>query len=354
MQAGKVDIPSACKICGANLNDDAAETCGRACEGSLRRRRLIQKIIGAAPGDRAIIQHEGDEIVGVLVLHQSHGYFNVEAIGSLPEIAAIRAKIVKIKIEDRCGPQCATWAVFNADSSPELEPCIECWSSTPDDDKLLLEEVEALPEAEHELALAVRQGESYGQPLISVPCVCGCEVFQLANGRDPQHQIEWCSACGEHRDHECHCAVPGNCDICKAVSLLDMCKRLAAALERAGGFAGVVDEALEMIDAHEEAMAADPFRQRMRSATELLEAHGFEISTFEQMLGRIKPRVAIFENLVVPPAPPLGRDEPLFRKVLDAMDEAEEIDGPEGDDYRRLMQAIEDEARSRRTVHDKE
>jgi predicted nucleic acid-binding Zn ribbon protein len=57
MQAGKVDIPGACRVCGANLNDDAAETCGRDCERKLKRRRAMQALIGAAPGDFSVCEY---------------------------------------------------------------------------------------------------------------------------------------------------------------------------------------------------------------------------------------------------------------------------------------------------------
>lgn len=47
-------------------------------------------------------------------------------------------------------------------------------------------------------------------------------------------------------------------------------------------------------------------------------------------------------------------DNPIFRAVLAAMDEAEGLHGPDGNDYRRLMTAIECEARKRRETYDRE
>lgn len=199
MQAGKVDIPSACKVCGANLSSDDAETCGEACEGALRRRRVMRAIIASAPGDRAIMHHDArGRVESVLILKQEHGYFNVEAIGSLPEIARIRAKIKSGRVEP-CGDNCPGWAVFNADSNPELDTCIECWSGS--SDPLTLDEVEALPESQHELQLAVAaaavETESetllYKHPRHTVPCDCGCTIFQV-NG-----DVETCSACAATR-----------------------------------------------------------------------------------------------------------------------------------------------------------
>lgn len=106
----------------------------------------------------------------------------------------------------------------------------------------------------------------------------------------------------------------GSCEICKAVDLLGLCKQLAAALRDVDGrgpreYAGLVEEADEIIAAHEE----------------------------EARL----------------PDQPVVRDSAIFVAVLAAMDRAEEINGPEGDDYRRLMRAIEVEARNRRQIYDK-
>lgn len=319
MRAGKVDIPSACKVCGANLSDDSAETCGDACAHSLRRSRVMRTIISAQPGDRAIMHHDDEgRVDAVLILRQSHAYFNVDAVGSLPEIARIRAKIAARP--DTCGPNCPGWAVFNADSCPELDTCIECWSGI--EDKLTLDEVEALPEAEHELALAVAAAEIetavetllYKHPRHTVPCGCGCTVFQVEGAS------ERCSACATTRPHECHCAVPGSCEICKVPSLLDTCRALKHALwiqkentrdgESRDELEGLIEEAEEIIALHEEEAKI--------------------------------------------PDQPVDRDSPIFVATLAAMDRAEEINGPEGDDYRQLMRAIEVEARTRRLNYDKE
>jgi hypothetical protein len=40
----------------------------------------------------------------------------------------------------------------------------------------------------------------------------------------------------------------------------------------------------------------------------------------------------------------LAHDEPIFRNVIGALQEAEEIGGPEGQDYIDLMRAVSDEA----------
>ena len=38
MQAGKVEVVNQCRVCGANLSSDSAQTCGRACAKELRKR----------------------------------------------------------------------------------------------------------------------------------------------------------------------------------------------------------------------------------------------------------------------------------------------------------------------------
>ena len=48
-----------------------------------------------------------------------------------------------------------------------------------------------------------------------------------------------------------------------------------------------------------------------------------------------------------------GIAQGIFQRVLDAMQNAEELGGPEGQDYANLMQAVADEARTRlRDFHD--
>ena len=48
-----------------------------------------------------------------------------------------------------------------------------------------------------------------------------------------------------------------------------------------------------------------------------------------------------------------GIAQGIFQRVLDAMQNAEELGGPEGQDYANLMQAVADEARTRlRNFHD--
>jgi hypothetical protein len=51
---------------------------------------------------------------------------------------------------------------------------------------------------------------------------------------------------------------------------------------------------------------------------------------------------------VLPPLPVCERYNPIFVAALAAMDRAEELNGPEGEDYINLMRAIENEARGRR------
>lgn len=236
-------------------------------------------------------------------------YFNEEALGEHAEVQRIRAKIAK---HGTCEANCMGWAVFNSDTNPELDECDDCWHGATD--PLTLDEIEALPEAQHELALAIEDGSGYTHPYRSVTCkICGCLVW-----RKEGETLEQCSGCGALRTRECHCVEPGSCDICAPVSLLDMTRQLCEKLrevaadkrdpETVAAILNLVAEAQELIDAHDE---IQPPVQ--------LEQTGFQTS---------------------------------LTKVLAAMNEAEGIHGPEGDAYRLLMLAIEQEAQKRRIKYD--
>lgn len=106
-------------------------------------------------------------------------------------IETIRAKIAARK--EPCSPNCPGWAVFNVDTEPVVETCDECWHGVPD--PLTSDELTELPEAEHELLLAVEDGGGYEQPDVKSPCTCGCTVWHMTGDR----KHEQCSACGESR-----------------------------------------------------------------------------------------------------------------------------------------------------------
>ena len=84
----------------------------------------------------------------------------------------IRAKIAALKPEDRCALTCPTWAVFDTGGDYELQTCDECNAARKrlGQEPLLDEEVEALPEAQNELALANADGDAYIRPVAGPPC----------------------------------------------------------------------------------------------------------------------------------------------------------------------------------------
>ena len=139
-----VDIPTTCKVCNANLNNpDDSTTCGVVCARILK-------------------------------------------YGESREVAVIRAKIDGR--QEPCSPDCPGWAVFYATYNGRLEVCDDCWRGVAD--PLIDEDLDSLPEAEQELALAEKDGDAYDHPDVGPSCACGCVVRRTLG------ESVMCSACG--------------------------------------------------------------------------------------------------------------------------------------------------------------
>ena len=92
----RVDVPTTCTVCGANLHDGATGTCGRACD----------------------------------------------------KVVRIRARLKALT--EPCYPGCKGWAVIDSGlRGLELQRCDDCWSGQPN--ALRDDDIECLPEAQEEL-----------------------------------------------------------------------------------------------------------------------------------------------------------------------------------------------------------
>ncbi len=67
-----------------------------------------------------------------------------------------RRRIAAIPADERCHPSCAGWDIFETNTSRgiEIERCDECFAHLPDDQTVMDDDVEQLPEAIEALARA--------------------------------------------------------------------------------------------------------------------------------------------------------------------------------------------------------
>ena len=125
-----------------------------------------------------------------------------------PEVRRIRAQLAAIPARHRCSSRCRGWAVFNADTHPEIEVCDECQAGAQIAGlgELTDDDVAQLPEAERALRRAEAKLARAHAPQLVGRCarcdqpVASDEAYTWTPAKRPQHAqcpiFDPCPTCG--------------------------------------------------------------------------------------------------------------------------------------------------------------